>query len=130
MKLIYLACPYTDKDENIQKIRAIEANYFTALILSLHTDVAVFSPLTHGTGFDKHLPDDLRESHRFWMKQCIAMLRRCDEVWVLPLNGWDVSKGVEMEIDLAHNLDMPVRYIQDPSRLPTLVLDRDEEVRL
>lgn len=128
MKLIYLACPYTDPNPDIQAARAREAAYYTALILSLHPDVAVFSPLTHGTGFDEQLPDDLRTSHRFWMRQCIAMLRRCDEVWVLPLHGWEISKGVLEERLLAEKLDMPIRVVQDKSRLPFSACY--EEVRL
>lgn len=111
MKLIYLACPYTDPDQSVQVARANSAAITAAKIMAGGN--ACYSPLSHGTAVAEFLPVKFVVSHRFWMEQCIAVLRHCDEVWVLPLIGWRQSKGVEEELRLARQLDLPINMIQD-----------------
>jgi hypothetical protein len=47
-------------------------------------------------------------------------LRRCDEVVVLMLDGWERSEGVQAEIRIAEALGKPVRYraAEDANRSP------------
>jgi hypothetical protein len=34
------------------------------------------------------------------------------EVWILKMDGWKESKGIEAEIALAEKLGLPVKYIE------------------
>lgn len=115
MKMIYLACPYTHPDIEVRAKRLQAADYYAALLIETGIG-AVFSPITHGVRLEPHLSRAKVESHDFWMEQCIAVLRKCDELVVLPLIGWKESKGVKMEIRLANSMQLPVRYIQDTQR--------------
>lgn len=40
------------------------------------------------------------------------MMAACDELVVLLLPGWRESEGVQAEIDLALELDLPIRYLE------------------
>ena len=46
-KLIYLAAPYTDPDPEVSALRAAQAAYAAAMLMSRYGFV-VFSPITHG----------------------------------------------------------------------------------
>ena len=48
----------------------------------------------------------------FWKNFCESFLYKSDELWVYMIDGWDQSTGVKGEIDLAKNLNIPIRYIE------------------
>lgn len=110
MKLIYLACPYTDPDLEVRAMRLQIADYVAARIVE-ETGDAVFSPLTHGARLEPHLSRAKVESHDFWMGQCYAILRRCDELIVLNIQGTEESKGVKLEIAMAQLLSIPIVHV-------------------
>jgi hypothetical protein len=77
--------------------------------------VYLASPYTHPEARVRDnigLKLDREVDHSFWMVQDIAILRKCDRLMVLTLDGWDTSKGVTEEIQLAHRLHMPVTYVK------------------
>jgi len=49
----------------------------------------------------------------WWYEWSMAFLGKADEVWVLMLDGWLESKGVQDEIAKARELGKPVWYL-DP----------------
>lgn len=55
-------------------------------------------------------PARIRQRHGWawadYMRSALNMMLKCDEVVLLP--GWRESKGVQVEIDLAQRLGMPV----------------------
>ncbi|GHT40033.1 hypothetical protein FACS189427_13880 [Planctomycetales bacterium] len=55
----------------------------------------------------------------------IPILRRCDEVLVLSLSGWDKSVGVQREISEAMSLQKPVSIIteQEIDALPVIAAE-------
>ena len=110
-KLIYLACPYTSPDETTRRDRVEAASWFAADLMAKH-DFAVFSPITHGHQVYDHLPPKLGQDHSYWMRQCLPMLRRCDELILIPLPGWQASRGVEIELDFAASAHIPIGFIQ------------------
>jgi hypothetical protein len=54
-----------------------------------------------------------------WGKHCRTIIERCDEVWVMKLDGWDTSVGVAGEISHAIEYAVPVVYIEPDAGLTT-----------
>ena len=89
--MIYLAIPYSGMEELSFEISCM----ITAFLMK--TGKTVYSPIVHGhilaTKYD--LPAD----REFWLKHDLDVLRRCDELCVVALDGWDESVGVLAEIE-------------------------------
>ena len=47
----------------------------------------------------------------FWKGYAEELINRADEVRVLKLNGWDRSKGIRGEIEMAEWMGKPVSFI-------------------
>ena len=117
-ELIYLAVPYTHKDKNVilDRVRRLNTVAFKILASGKH----VFSPVTHCHPLAEI--GDLPKDWEFWKAYDTVMLSRCDRVWVLMLEGWKESTGVNAEIKIAEELGKPVEYI-DESIVPFNVGD-------
>ena len=104
--MIYLAIPYSGMEELSFKISCM----VTAFLMK--TGKTVYSPVVNGhilaTKYD--LPAD----REFWLKHDLDILCRCDELYVVTLDGWDKSFGVSAEIEEALSMGMPVSFI-DPA---------------
>jgi hypothetical protein len=119
MKLIYLSAPYTTGPDTPQE-RQADIDWATAWLMRL-TDVYIFSPITYekplkefyGTldaaSFDKAKNE---QEWAFWGPRDKEMVTHCDELWVLCLNGWENSRGVNFEIERAKSLGKPVHYLK------------------
>ena len=106
--MIYLASPYSSGFASVREERYHEVCKAAARLMI--TGKIVYSPIAHSHPIEHYTgPQD----HGFWMHQCVGMLRHCDEIVVLMIDGWKESKGVAIEVELANTLDIPVRYI-DP----------------
>ena len=46
----------------------------------------------------------------------VHLLSACNELVVLMLPGWREGVGVQVEIDLALELDLPIRYLEPATR--------------
>lgn len=108
MKLIYLACPYSTTDDIEMRVRTLKATKKTAELME--DGYNVFSPLTHSDPVADYLDPDLRWNHDFWLSRDFQIIRKCDELHVLCLPGWDTSYGVGEEIKLAKKLEIPIIY--------------------
>ena len=104
--MIYLASPYSHPDPAVRKQRFCTACRVTAELL--RAGQLVFSPIAHSHGIAEH---NLPCTWSFWEPFDRWFLERCDELVVLMLDGWQESVGVQAEIQLAHALGKPVRYI-------------------
>jgi hypothetical protein len=58
----------------------------------------------------------LRTDFDFWQRLDREVIRHCEQLWVLCLEGWDRSISVRAEIEWAEKCGIPVRWI-DPSTL-------------
>lgn len=77
-------------------------------------DHAFFLPITQGhlvakignipTTFDK------------WLQQDLAMLSACNELWVVKMDGWQESTGVQAEIKFANENLIKLKYL-DPKQI-------------
>jgi len=106
--LTYLASPYSHPDAAVRQQR-FEAACRVAAELIRRGHV-VFSPIAHSHSIAQHgLPMDWG----FWEAQDRRLLAACDELWVLKLDGWQHSRGVQAEIAIVRALGKPVRFVSE-----------------
>lgn len=70
----------------------------------------VICPVLMGHLIVTRLPDT-PASWDYWAKTCETLLEKSDEVIVATFSGWENSKGVKAEINLATKLGKPVTYL-------------------
>lgn len=110
MELIYLACPFRHTDLSVQKKRCKTAHYVAAqLFLEGKT---VFSPLTHNETLIDLIQDRVPGEH--WMQFDLTILAICKKLYVLKMEGWELSKGVAREIAFAKANGIEVFEIDPP----------------
>lgn len=112
-ELVYLACPYSDLDPEVREDRFRRSCYAAAGMMK--AGWCVFSPIAHSHPIEK-IGMDEKPEHDFWMRQDIAILRHCQRLVVLKLAGWERSKGVQQEIELAQMLGIQIDYL-DPEAI-------------
>lgn len=107
--LVYLASPYSHKNERRRHERFIAACKAAAKLMS--AGWRVFCPIahSHSIGLVLGKPTD----HEFWMRQDMAVLKHAAYLTVLRLDGWERSIGVAAEIDFAMTNAIPIDFI-DP----------------
>lgn len=106
---IYLASPYSDPDPSVRDSRVLAADMAAASLME--QGHIVFSPLSHSHPISRFCKVDPTD-HDFWLRQDLAWLRHCDELWVLTLDGWKGSKGIKTEIEEAIRMGIPARYFK------------------
>jgi hypothetical protein len=106
--LIYLACPYSHPDKDVQRERFHAANKAGAFLMC--KGLFVFSPIshTHPMAEDANLPGHWE----FWKSYDVAMIARCQKLMVLKLDGWEQSTGVTAEIKIAKEFGIPIEYME------------------
>ena len=115
--MIYVAAPYSDLDPAVRECRFREVNRAAAALM--RAGHCVFSPISHGHPICQYgVPGDWTR----WESLDQRMLRQCEEVVVLTLDGWKESRGVQAELAIAAALDLPVRYLSlaEALSLPTV----------
>ena len=117
---IYLAGPYTAKGEQAetdlrkqltQGARFNMLTKFAAQIMA--AELLVYSPITHSHPMTLH--EALPGTWAYWERMDREMLSICSELWIMKLDGWEDSEGLQHEIAIANRCEMPVVYIE-PSR--------------
>jgi len=105
--MIYLASPYTHPDPAVREARFRAACRQAAEMF--RCGISVFSPIAYSHAIAAH---DLPLEWDFWERFDRAFLETCDEVWVLTLDGWRESRGVQAEIVLARQMGKPVVLVE------------------
>lgn len=108
-KLIFISSPYNHSDPN----KIIE-NYNKVLqLVSKLTKEGhvVISPIVYGHTIVTHTPIDT--SWEFWRNFCVTFIRKCDELYVYCIPGWDRSGGVKEEMRIATDLNIPIKMITE-----------------
>lgn len=108
-KLIYLASPYNHENDEI-RIRNFEKISKIAADIVAEGGVAI-SPITYGHTL-LQFRDNFPYDWEFWENFCKTFLSRCDELYVIMMEGWDLSRGVDEEIKYAIKVGIPITYIE------------------
>lgn len=108
--LFYLASPYSSPDDAIEQKRYRDVVEATAYFLS--QGVLIYSPIVHN--HEPRYVADLPGHVDFWWKLDKRMIQACNGLWVLALEGWDESVGIQKEVEFALSSMMPVEYKEWP----------------
>ena len=114
--MIYLASPYTHPDAQVREARFRAACRKTADML--RDGVLTYSPIVHSHPLSLlGLPGDWP----FWAAHNERMLESSSALHVLQLPGWEESRGIQAEVQIAGGLHLPVRYeaVSDPCPEPS-----------
>lgn len=122
--MIYLASPYSHPSsfEREKRFRAVCHAAATLFGRGIH----VFSPIVHSHPLAILPGHDLPGDWAFWRSFDERMIGMCDELWVLKIDGWMDSVGVSAEIQIAAEMDKPVRHVS-LDELTTIEPGRQEE---
>jgi len=106
MSMIYIASPYTHKKEWVQSERFELVASFSAKVM--REGGVAFSPIVHCHHICQmhSLPGDFE----YWQKYCLTMLSKAKVMYVLMLDGWLESVGVQAEIAFAELNGIGVCY--------------------
>jgi len=123
-KLIYLAGPITPpKDKPELYLERIRAHARCAVHLQSRGEVDIYSPASETHGFVE-LGGMSGTTWEDWRGKDLNQLSRCDEIYVMLLDGWKESLGVRGEVKYALKNNIPVSFVtvdgQDIVRTNTL----------
>jgi hypothetical protein len=112
MKVIYLACPYTDASAEVRERRFRVATEVAATLIK--KGHIVFSPITMTHPIDMVLAGKKGTlGSDFWVKFDEAFMAFCSELAILRIEGWDKSPGVIRERQFFEARALPVWFV-DP----------------
>lgn len=105
---LYLASPYSHKDNAIQILRYKLVKRFAAMLVMQKK--IVYSPIVHFHPMAQkyNLPTD----HQYWKDTNRALLAGAKALCIVPLPGWEVSKGLHWELRKAHKSKKRIFILQ------------------
>lgn len=111
MSFIYLATPYSHPLSNVREGRFRQAVCATCVIIQ--HKIPCYAPIvnSHPLSLDIYGEESLLTDYENWRFQDETFLRLCKELWVLQIEGWEASKGIEEEVKFANTLHIPIRFI-------------------
>jgi len=107
-QLVYLAIPYTHADPEVREQRFQTVNKVAGDLIN--KGEYIYSPISHCHPIS--LVCDLPKEWEYWDGYCRACLSCCKKMYVLMLDGWKESTGVQAEIKIAEELGIEVEYIE------------------
>lgn len=104
--MIYVASPYSHPDPFVVDKRFQAVEQFTARLIG--AGMLAYSPIAafHHMARRYSLPKDAI----YWRAHNQHTMSHASELFVLRLPGWEESRGVQMEIDWADRMGLPVSY--------------------
>lgn len=106
-EIIYLATPYTHPDKYMEEIRFLCAAQVAAALM--REGNIVFSPIAHTHWIARM--GELPAGWDYWRQFDEAFIKVCTKLIVVKMIGWEDSKGVKAEIEIAKELGKPVEYM-------------------
>lgn len=113
LQVVYLASPYSHEDSVVRQHRFEEVCKLHAELLRQYGETTTFIgpiAMSHPVSTLGGLSDT---SWNFWAEHDKALINKCDELWVIKMDGWERSTGVSAEIAYARELLIPISYV-DP----------------
>jgi len=121
--MIYLASPYTHRESHIRRGRYKAACEIAAKFME--AGEPVFSPISHGHGICEM--GDVGVDYETWQKVDERLLRACDLIVVLKLDGWERSRGISAELKAGTRLGLGTLFME-PSEFQE-ILELIQEAR-
>lgn len=102
--MIYIASPYSTPIPTVLEERVKAVRQFTAACIA--QGLPAFSPIAyfHPFATAMNMPTDAG----FWNAVNMQFLRKADAVFLLCLMGWENSKGVKVELNVAKLVGIPI----------------------
>lgn len=119
--IFYIAVPYTHELDTMKDLRFRMVTEFCAR--QSNQGVVVFSPITHSHELAKY---GTPTKWDFWRNIDTEFICRCNFLVVLMLDGWRTSVGVQAEIKIAQDLNIPVMYLNYDDNI-TQQFSKDEQ---
>lgn len=110
--MIYLASPLSHPSEDVQFTRYQHVLSITSWLIN--QGHMIFSPIVHSYRLD--IP---RQDFAWWEAYDEHMISLSKEVWILVIDGWRESIGVQAEIVLAQKYNLPIKYVNADSAFVT-----------
>lgn len=108
--ITYLGCPYSHPDPKIKEQRFKEICRIAAALMCNGYILFVPIAMCHPMARDYGLPGDFQ----FWKNLDTAFIDASDRMLIVKMKGWEDSKGLTEEQDIAKNLNIPV-YFMEPT---------------
>lgn len=108
MSFTYLASPYTHTDPLVREWRFQKAAEAAARLMK--AGEVVFSPIAHSHPIDLNFEEP--EDGQFWKAQDEPFLNACSKLTVLMLPGWEQSKGLAHELEVAKSRGIEIHYLE------------------
>ena len=107
----YLAAPYSLGGSDTEYYRMQRYGMVTRAAWELFKNgINVYSPITHHHTIQKYGRIEMSTSE--WMKYDLPYLSVANKLYVLMIDGWDISDGVQQEIDYAKKHDIPMVLLE------------------
>lgn len=110
--MIYLGSPYSHFDWRVRDSRFRSVCRAAGALMK--TSKHIFSPIAHCHPIA--LEVDLPTTAEYWRGYNCDTLRRSDALWILTLDGWRESKGLDIEKQMAEEMQKPIRYVNRVAR--------------
>lgn len=110
--IIYLACPYSHKDESIKLERFHRANVAAAFLIKLGH--VVYSPISMTHPIDQILIEDgCFFDSSYWVNFDETFMNICEAIVILKIDGWNLSSGVKREIEYFKNKGIDPLFLDE-----------------
>ena len=109
MKVIFTSGPITARTpyQRFLYVRHAEE----VMVRLLKEGWAVICPRKNTKNLDGAINRNLATEHQFWLRVDLAILHRCDAIFML--RGWERSRGSRMEYKKAKELKLEILYEED-----------------
>jgi hypothetical protein len=111
--LAYLASPFSHPDTKVEESRYQLVSQVAANLVD--RGHVLFCPITHARPMAPYRTLKPRvdgSGFNSWEHMDLEFIRRCDELWVVCLDGWENSVGVRTEVEFARRCHKPVLYLR------------------
>jgi len=108
--MIYLASPYSHPDKDIEHRRYLAVSHYASSMFIKEPQVVRISPIQywHPTAVQHELPTDAMSYREFNHH----LLRMCDVMELLAIEGWEDSEGIALERKWAEELGIGVNIVR------------------
>ena len=108
--MIYVASPYTDKNEEVMQLRYNLVVEFCAR--AMQEGHNVFSPIVHCHPLA--ISYDLPRDFTYWTNWNIEIMKACKQIWLVKFHGFVNSIGMKVDEAIATALGIRKSFI-DPA---------------